>query len=413
MSANQFIFVVCQRGAEAVLKKELKPRHPELRLAFSRPGFVTFKVVGELPESFVLRSTFARTYGWSLGKVKGETTTELIEEVTSLVPAQPFDHIHVWQRDEGVPGERGFEPFGTELAKATSEEVQAKLIPCLGEQQSNRSIPVNQTAHADQRVLDIVLVEPNEWWIGYHVTNTLPSRWVGGVPPIEPYDDLPSRAYYKLAEAILWSQIPIRKNDLCIELGSSPGGATLRLLELGAQVFAVDPAEMDEEVLESQGVMHLRMRSKDVPKKDVQGARWLVADLNVAPNYTLDSVEEFVQNQHLHLRGLILTLKLADWSLAADLGAARARVKQWGFSVVKTRHLAFNRQEVCLVAVAIAWMFALERNGYEGPQTKNVIQSSRKRCRRSNYTKNQNLQLHLRTSNARRGELAVTLIAHR
>ena len=43
MSAR-FLFAVAQAGAERPLKNEVARVHPQLRFAFSRPGFVTFRV---------------------------------------------------------------------------------------------------------------------------------------------------------------------------------------------------------------------------------------------------------------------------------------------------------------------------------------------------------------------------------
>ncbi len=346
MNESEFIFVVCQHRAESALKAELLREHPELRLAFSRPGFVTCKLLTDLPKNFILRSTFARTYGWSLGACTGNSSDQLIEQLKPLIANRSFDQLHVWERDAAIPGQGGFEPFPTELATCVGNLLAEDL-------NRDREVPLvtNQPATADQTVLDVIIIEPTQWWIGWHVAATTAARWVGGVPPLVRDDELISRAYYKIAEACAWSHFPLRRGDLVVELGSAPGGASEFLLEQGASVFAIDPAPLDPAIAEHPRLMHLQMRSKDVRKKEVAGARWLVADLNVAPNYTLDTVEEFVGNQHLHFRGLILTLKLTRWELADALHEFRQRVRQWGFDVVKTRQLAFNRREVCLVAI--------------------------------------------------------------
>ncbi len=69
-----FLFTTCQIGAEAALKSEMARRDAGFHLAFSRPGFVTFKLPedrrwrDELPRQAV----FARTQGFSLGKVTGD-----------------------------------------------------------------------------------------------------------------------------------------------------------------------------------------------------------------------------------------------------------------------------------------------------------------------------------------------------
>jgi 23S rRNA (cytidine2498-2'-O)-methyltransferase len=305
---SQFIFTICQHGAEDALKAELAKTWPDWRLSYSRPGFVTWKLpeTGKLAPDFDIRSVFTRTHGFSLGKVTGDLANELAERVWPLVEGLPVDHIHVWQRDEEVPGVKGF---------------------------------------------DCVLVEPNEWWVGWHRASTLPTRWPGGVPLIETESETISRAYLKLAEALRWSQLPMAKGDLCAELGSAPGGAAQLLLERGMYVIGVDPAEMDEQILENPNFAHLRARASEVKRSEFARVRWLLADANVAPDHTLDSVEAIVAHDDTHVRGLLLTLKLPEWDLASHIPAYIDRVRSWGYKYVRARQLAFNRQEICLCAL--------------------------------------------------------------
>ena len=51
------------------------------------------------------------------------------------------------------------------------------------------------------------------------------------------------------------------------------------------------------------------------------------------------------------VRGLLLTLKLTTWSLAAKLPEWVLRVRGWGYNIVRARQLVHNRQEVCVAAL--------------------------------------------------------------
>ena len=112
-----FVFAVCQAGAEAALKNEISRRHPELRFAYSRPGFVTFKTPDTrgFADQFQLKSVFARTWGHSIGKVVGSDTAEMAKEFGDLLAANltaeqltACRHLHVWERDRFLPGSREF-----------------------------------------------------------------------------------------------------------------------------------------------------------------------------------------------------------------------------------------------------------------------------------------------------------------
>ena len=339
-----FLFVICQHGAEDALKSEVARQWPAFRFAFSRPGFVTFKMgTGQQPEGLDLHATFARTSGISLGKVQGSNANLMSNELWSRLDNCDFDQLHVWQRDSCLPGERGFEPGVTPLAQEIGQVI-AERCP------ADRPLPVNEIAGRGQRVLDCVLVEPTEWWFGCHLVNSRVSRWPGGVPSTT-RTDMISRSYLKMQEALHWSKLPISRQETCVEIGSAPGGGTQALLQQGLQVIGIDPAEMDPSLLKNPSFTHVRKRPMDIRRREFRGVKWLVADSNVAPAHTLDSVESIVTDRNVNIRGLILTLKLIDWQLADNISHYVDRVRGWGFSYVKTRQLAFNRLEFCLVAL--------------------------------------------------------------
>ena len=54
-------------------------------------------------------------------------------------------------------------------------------------------------------------------------------------------------------------------------------------------------------------------------RQEFVGVRWLAADMNIAPDDTLDEVEAIVTNPQVSIRGMVLTLKLSDWSVAERL----------------------------------------------------------------------------------------------
>lgn len=352
-----FVFVVCQAGAESALKSELSRRHPEMKLAFSRPGFVTFKAqsLSSRKSKFDLKSVFARTWGYSIGKVSGTNSDEIVSDLKQLLKDQlttdrlkSVSHCHIWQRDKAVPGELGFEPGITPLA----EELGHAVLPAL---QSFRNDEVdtwriNETAEQGEAVIDCVLVEPGEWWIGWHIATEGPRTWPGGVPQTELPEHAVSRTYLKMAETLEWSRLPIERGDVVVEIGSSPGGSCQALLDRGLSVTGVDPAEMDEALLKNPYFTHVRGRAKDLPRKSFSRFRWLASDASVAPNYTLDTIEAIVSHRSVNIEGLMLTLKLPKWELAENIPLYNKRIRSWGYRNVRARQLAFNRREICVVA---------------------------------------------------------------
>jgi 23S rRNA (cytidine2498-2'-O)-methyltransferase len=151
-------------------------------------------------------------------------------------------------------------------------------------------------------------------------------------------------------ESLLWSGYHVKPGERCVEIGSAPGGASQLLLAQGLDVTGIDPAEMDPAVLADQHFRHIRKRSKEVPRSEFVGVDWLTCDVNLPPNYTLDTVKAIVSHPGVKFKGMLLTLKLVDWSLEAEIPKYLDRIRSWGFRQIRARQLHHNRQEICVAA---------------------------------------------------------------
>lgn len=340
-----FLFVCCQAGAEATLKSDVLREMPQWRFAFSRPGFVTFKLPDEsVPAVPQLKSVFARTFGWSVGHVADDD----VNAVCDLVAGNRFQHVHAWPRDPCLPGDRGFLPGPT----AETNEIGSRILTEARKRGlATEGAAVNRQVKAGQTVLDCIVVDPKQWWIGQHTASCYGQQWPGGVVSVAMPDPMASRAYLKMDEALQWSRLPVEAGDACVEIGSAPGGSCQRLLELGMRVTGIDPSEMDEAVLKHPNFTHVRKRGSDLRRRDYRDFKWLFADTNVAPKHTLDTVESIVTHDQTNIRGLLLTLKILQWSLVDDLSGYLQRVRSWGYEYVRCRQLAYQRQELCVAAM--------------------------------------------------------------
>lgn len=355
---TRFLFATCQIGAEAALKSEIARVWPDFRFAYSRPGFLTFKLPADqtLDDDFDLRSVFARAYGFSLGRAQGDSSEALADEAVRLAGSRTFDRLHVWSRDVRAAGDRGYLPGPVDADRAAAE----LLVRRLPQSAAATLLAPTSPGHL---VLDCVLIEsaggtisadrdsPRQWWIGYHRAASITSCQPGGMWPVQLPEHAVSRAYLKLEEALRWSRLPLCPGDSVAEIGAAPGGTVQALLDRGLVVMGIDPAEMDPRVTEHPNFVHLRKRGAEVRRREFRKIRWLLADLNVAPHYTLDTVEAIATHREVQLQGLLLTLKLLDWKLAEELPDYLQRIRGWGFDNVQARQLQTGRQEVCVAAV--------------------------------------------------------------
>jgi 23S rRNA (cytidine2498-2'-O)-methyltransferase len=188
-AAPQFVFMTCRPGAERALKSEVARTQPTWRFAFSRPGFVTFKLdVGarldgrELAER---RWTFAHSHGVSLGRLAGDQLNELVEQVwmhpgvAELANSQiHVADIHVWQRSSAGSGEATANndaaptsyrtPLAIEIERALRQSAPESFAK-LKKELSDRLVSRRHPSPRGGLVLDVFVLEPGEWWIGCHV----------------------------------------------------------------------------------------------------------------------------------------------------------------------------------------------------------------------------------------------------
>ena len=282
-----------------------------------------------------------------MGRVDGEDSADTIQQIVQQVDGRQFAQLHVWQRQlrrptAGVP---------SWLSNQTEDFARSLHEALRSSEALRRAAGINQCAKPGQRVLDVCCVAPSEWWLGWHEVSTFGQRWPAGVPAFSIPDPMVSRAYLKMKEMLLWSEMPIVAGQRCVEIGAAPGGASQALLEAGLSVTGVDPAEMDPLIAKHPSFRHVRKRGADLRRDEYAGYPWLVVDANITPHETLAMVESIVQHRATRIEGLLLTLKIADWQLAEQVKDWVDQARAWGFNYVRCKQLATHHRELCLAAM--------------------------------------------------------------
>lgn len=348
---GEFVLCACQQGAEGSLRERFIERFPGARPAAWRKGVVTFRLPaaaagpgspcsGETLDAVV----FARTVIHSLGQVAGADAPLLAAAVSELAGGYRWQRLHCWSRLFAAG------PPLPAVAEAVAAARRSVSIAC------GLPAAADPVARPGDLVLDIVLDTPERWWVGWHRAEGPAGCWPGGIYPAAAAT-LPagkvSRAWLKLDEAIAVFGIPFESGRRAVELGASPGGACQRLLEAGLRVVGVDPAVIDPAVATLPGFGHWRMRARDVPLARFAGTDWLVADMNIDPTSTLAALGRVATARNLRLDGIVATLKLPNWSRAAELDDWLAAFRDWGFAP-RARQLSSGGREICVVAVRTA-----------------------------------------------------------
>lgn len=162
-------------------------------------------------------------------------------------------------------------------------------------------------------------------------------------------EEAPSRAWLKLEEGLLFSGLPLKRREVALEIGSAPGGASHALLQRGLEVVGVDPGEMEAPVAGHSAFTHLQVKLGDLRREQLpKRVDWLFVDVNLAPAVTLHQLRRIVSTLKSTLKGGLLTLKLNNWKMAADIPEFLKRLEGMGFVDVRATQLAHNRQEICV-----------------------------------------------------------------
>lgn len=168
--------------------------------------------------------------------------------------------------------------------------------------------------------------------------------------------DIPSRTYYKMAQAHEYLHLPEQLPDeqLVLELGSAPGGTAYFWLERKQRVIGVDPGDMDPRLLENTDFRHIKrsvqyLKDIDFTTFEKEKVTLITVDMNLK---SYQSVKETLRVCELFpaLEILLLTIKTPRTEEVENLGALVRKVEKAGFSSIEFRSLPAHRKETLLIA---------------------------------------------------------------
>ena len=313
-----FAFATCLPGVETAVKLDVARARPELKLAYSRPGLVTFKSSRAIAPDDTPGTVFAHVWGRSVGAA-GD-----VEAARMQLATLGASRVHAFARDV---------------------EVATELAPW-------QALGPGGVAQVGELIADVIVAPGEPSWLGVHRHDRFRSPHPGGAFPVDVPAEAPSRAYAKIEEAIAWLGLPVASGQVAVEIGAAPGGAVYALARRGLEVWAVDTGELAPVVVALPNVHHVvkkigALRWEELPAH----VDWLLVDVNLAPQVALHEVARLMPRLKPTLRGAVFTLKLNDWTFVAELPTLVERIRQMGLPDVRMRHLPSNRREICAVAL--------------------------------------------------------------
>lgn len=317
-SPNRYLWT-CRAGFEGHLFEELAwlGAHPKmigpalvesdarknLRPAFGRAGFKVLWAGRQLP------------------------TAEACAERLAAAAGRARVHVQGWAVDEpsSLPRSSAVEAMAEQIASALRERATQKPEGVLGQ---------------------LVVAGPALWILGLVPRDEAASVAAGGRQRMRRGADAPSRASMKLEEALTELGLEPSRGEECVDLGAAPGGWTRRLIERGAKVIAVDPANLAPELASHPKVRHVKQSAFAFePDEPVD---WLFCDMAWRPLEVAQLLAKWARRGWaLHL---VANIKLPMKDKNPILLRVRRTLEEGGWKNLTVRQLYHDRDEVTVTA---------------------------------------------------------------
>ncbi|MBR3750209.1 MAG: methyltransferase domain-containing protein [Clostridia bacterium] len=257
----------------------------------------------------------------------GENGVEdIVEAVKALAPV--IDRSFSVQSRILLKNERGYTPF--DINNGVSALFDKALLNVREPEQI-----ISITVHEDKAYIGVSLARENL------------SSWAGGRIRFRHEPEQISRAEFKLLEAQSTFGISIFKGAAVLDLGAAPGGWSRICTLNGAHVTAVDPALLDEALLKSDLVTHVKATAQEYLEQCTQDFDLILNDMRMEPEESATLIKHF----HPYLKEggtVVLTLKLFGEQPRRQMLKAIGLLENY-YTVVGVRQLFHNRSEVTVI----------------------------------------------------------------
>jgi len=173
-----------------------------------------------------------------------------------------------------------------------------------------------------------------------HCSNPFPN---GEVQFVEDRTGPPSRAYLKLWEALTLIGRQPQPGEVCLDLGSSPGGWSWALQRMDARVISVDKAPLAPEVARLPGIEYRQESAFALAPRTIGPVDWLCSDVVCYPARLLGLVEHWLAAGTC--RNFVCTVKFQG---PTDHETARRFAAIPGSQL---RHLFYNKHELTWIKI--------------------------------------------------------------
>jgi 23S rRNA (cytidine2498-2'-O)-methyltransferase len=201
----------------------------------------------------------------------------------------------------------------------------------------------------EDSLVQLILTEPGRGFLSLaaaplpHRFRSVISPFPKGEVPVAGDPLAPSRAFAKLVEAEVRMGRRIGKDEVCVDLGASPGSWSYVALNRGARVLAVDRSPLRADLMRHSALtFHRGDAFKFLPDTPVD---WLLCDVIAAPERSIELVLRWVRQRLM--RHFVVTIKFKGHENYGELEQLKHGLPP-SCSDVWIMRLCANKNEACV-----------------------------------------------------------------
>jgi 23S rRNA C2498 (ribose-2'-O)-methylase RlmM len=290
---SSFVVSLCRPGFESAVITELSGFG--LRMAFRRPGFVSFKVDQQVTSDDIrqLSTIFSRRLGLAVGPFEPEAAA--IDRAVDLAEA-------VGARIFALTREGLLDDEPRDLVDAEAMGVQDAI--------DDRYPPPPEGT--DAPVVEVICVDGEGDEARFIVIKAIGGLLdcPGGMPSLEVPATSPSKGWRNLEDAVRRFDLTLGPSDIAVDLGAAPGGVTRALVDRGLRVMAIDTNPLDPALAAHERVKNLCIPIEKIDLDWLPRATFLFLDVNQPPRSALAALAPIADYLLPSLQSAVLTLKL-------------------------------------------------------------------------------------------------------
>ena len=199
----------------------------------------------------------------------------------------------------------------------------------------------------DEALVQLAMVNPEQAYLSVALPTTRQawrrtlSRFPAGMVTLTEDRGPPARAYLKLTEALMHLGHSPGPQDVCVDLGSSPGSWTYVALALGARVIAVDRSPLRDDLMQHPRLEFCRGDAFTfAPPTPVD---WLLCDVIAYPDRIMALLDTWLTRKDC--RFFVVTLKFRGTSDYACIETCKTLLNRCR-ARYGMRAMQFNKNEI-------------------------------------------------------------------